>query len=391
MDTDPERDARAAERAAKIAAAVGLVEEGPHGDERALGILRLGQLQARHDLVRSACWSKSVKVCAAGAEAIGCFADENDRERLEELTAAADHRVRVGACRGLGIAGFLDSIELLGDIAHDDSESADVRRAAVIALSRCAAGASEEVQIEVIDQVAALHASGAFDLRCVAQAYGTIGHAAARDLLSEEIRRAIAHGCDEPTARALLKGLARHELDEPQVLLCVQALDALPGGRTVAASILADHPTELARPALERQLADPSSALAAACVGALCELGLSASLDKVEAIFTVDSPAAVAALGKLQGDAGAALAERIAVGGHVGLRPAALRSLSRIDEQQGVILSERLVGDPNANVRLVAFEVLCAAPDRASRWRPVWAADPVPWVSARSVPVPVDG
>ena len=161
--------------------------------------------------------------------------------------------------------------------------------------------------------------------------------------------------------------------------LLTRSLDELPGGRTIAARVLARHPHEPARAALERVLRDPSRSLAGAATTALCRLGLTPSLGALEGLLATDSDHAATILRNLSGDEALPLSERTASTGPTGIRCRALDTVTRISVERGCQVAKQLAVDPNPRVRAAAFKLL--ATHDSPGWLQTWASDPVAWVA----------
>ncbi len=377
-------------REAKIEAAIQLVVEGSTVDERVLGITRLGTLKARVDLIRNAAWSKSGRMRAAGAAALGRFADPHDLDRLEQLTSDLNGYVRTGACQGLGFGQFVAAVPLLFDILQDPNEVVEVRANAVIAVARALAGVSEEPRFlgdtaDLLSQAEELHAQGVLRLSDYCRALGSLGSEKSRIILEDLTQEALLSGLTNTRdAYHMLNALKRQPLSERGLELVVLALDGLPGGRTEAARALSRWPTERARAGLERLLRDPSEQLVGAAVNALCAIGLTPSLPALAPVFANDNSTASHAIGQLIGSDGAEFAEQLLRSGCAGLRHHALHRMVALDPKRGMAVAEAYVTDPNARVRAAAYRCLIAGADEPLRWRKLAKNDPVAWVASEA-------
>lgn len=380
-------DADPSQRQARIAAAMRLVAEGSTIDEKMMGIVRLGALQAEVETVRSAAHSKVPHMRSAGAEALGRFGLKEDEPLLERLTSDPNSHVRNAACKGLGYGQYADSLGLLMDIAQDEGERREVRTSAIIAAARVVASwdagaARTRDEAVVLAAGQHLYREGVSRFSDYCRMLGALPCERSRQMLELLAQHAIDSGLPNPRdAWHLINALRRTPLSERGVSLVVKSLDALPGARTEAALALVDHPVEEARAPLERLLSDPSARLVAACVGALSAIGLQPSTAALGRVFERDNETALQAIQYLHGHDGVDIAEQIIARGPAGLRPAALENLARLDIDRGLERAEALAADANARVREAALKLLIRHGDDRENWIQTAARDPVAWVA----------
>ena len=362
-------------RQLKIDAALELLRDGPTTAERILGLDRLGQLREHHNLVLSSAYSKSNQIRQAATRALGNFRKESDLDILLERIFDQNAGVREAACTALGIGKFDAASEHLWDIARDESEETVVRVAAVTALVRINPDSRETLAFATD-----LRENQKMSKSVYVYLLGLASFNDARLTLEELLLKALSTATKEEYARVILKSLARHELSERGKVLAVRVLTELPGGRTVAISLVKKYKLIEAKADLERLLKDPSEKLVAAAASTLLSFGLPDAEQLVLAIIKYDSSLARYILQKLDGKESIDLLINVAQNGHAGLRPIALQSLRRIDPSTALSEARQLVTDINPKVRIVAYKVLIDLDKDPAHWRLQMASDPAEYV-----------
>lgn len=362
-------------RQLKIDAALKLLRDGPTTAERILGLDRLGQLREHHNLVLSSAYSKSNLIRQAATRALGNFHKESDLDLLLERIFDQNAGVREAACTALGIGKFDAVSEHLWDIARDESEENVVRVAAVTALVRINPDSRETLAFATD-----LREDQKMSKSVYVYLLGLASFDDARITLEELLLKALSTATKEEYARVILKSLARHELSERGKVLAVRVLTELPGGRTVAISLVKKYKLIEAKADLERLLKDPSEKLVAAAASTLLSFGLPDAEQIVLAIIKYDSSLARYILQKLDGKESIDLIIKVAQNGHAGLRPIALQSLRRIDPSTALSEARQLVTDINPKVRIVAYKVLIDLDKDPAHWRLQMASDPAEYV-----------
>lgn len=372
------------EHAAKVQSAIALLEDGPGIDDRALGVSRLGQLRERRELVESAARSKSPKLRAAAAVALGNFPHRpTGPDLLRSLAADEAPQVRGSAAVGIGHAGRTDLLDLLLDIASDPAERPVVASKALIAAARVADTA--ERRREVLAALLEAEKSGAIRDDSLFVCLGVLDLPEVTEELELRVGALMSTGnVPEPTARSAVMALGRKaELSTRGRELVVAALDALPGARGVAARILVTHPDERARGSLERLLTDPSPRLAASVVKALGAIGLAPSLEALEVVLARDdSTGERLASGLASVPESAELLVRTARVGPFH-RAAAISALAQADPTLARSVSLELLEDPNPKVRVAAWQTAVRTAENEAellRLSDRLAEEPVEWV-----------
>lgn len=384
-------------RAQRIAGAVAQIEAGSM-QEKTKAVALLGDLVAREDMVRAACWSKSARLRAAGALALGKFCIRTDRLRLEQLAGDPNSFVRSAACQGLGLGNFMDSHGLLIAIAEDARENHAVRCNALIAAARLVGGqdeahapdsAKDRSQREVLALAKALSAQRVLRFDGYARALGSLCCQGAGEVLEDLADAALLKGLPDPKdASLLLSALGRRPLTARGARIMAQALDSLPGGRTEAARALGQWPSELARDALERMLGDVNQRLVALSAAALCALGLGPSRALVQRRLDIDDTTAATIIRNLHGPESFEVFQRIALKGKTGLRGLALKRMHGLQthQVQALQVATSLVSDNNPQVRYSALELLIKFSGQPLAWQAAARADRTPWVACLGAP-----
>lgn len=391
----------------RIATAVAQVVDGP-SEEKVKGISALGSLLGRPDLIRNACLSKSARMRAAGALALGNFGEHTDRLTLEQLASDENSYVRTAACQGLGVGGFSKSYLLLTAIVEDEQEGNAVRGNALIAAARLIAAQLIAAQARAIppqalaqseqskhqhqqlekqeSQVLQL-AQGLCDVQVLryegyVRTLGALGSRAAMVRLEDLAETALQTGLQNPKdACHLLNALGRKPLTERGQAIMTQALDSLPGGRTEAARSLAQWPSELARHALERVLSDKNPQLARFAIMALCSLGITPSLEAIKPLLKFDDANALDVIINLRGPDSFDFCHEIAANGKPGQRVAALKKLMALSPDKALEAFKVFAGDANPQVRYAALQLLITCSGDALLWRSKAKEDAAPWVA----------
>lgn len=283
--------------------------------------------------------------------------------------------VREAECTALGIGKFDAASEHLWDIARDESEETVVRVAAVTALVRINPDSRETLAFATD-----LRENEKMSKSVYVYLLGLASFDDARLTLEELLLKALSTATKEEYARVILKSLARHELSEHGKVLAVRVLTELPGGRTVAISLVKKYKLIEAKADLERLLKDPSEKLVAAAASTLLSFGLPDAEQLVLAIIKYDSSLARYILQKLDGKETIDLLVNVAQNGHAGLRPIALQSLRRTDPNTALSEARQLVTDINPKVRIVAYKVLIDLDKDPAHWRLQMASDPAEYV-----------
>ena len=389
----------------RIATAVAQVVDGP-SEEKVKGISALGSLLGRPDLIRSACLSRSARMRAAGALALGNFGEHTDRLTLEQLASDENSYVRTAACQGLGVGGFSKSYLLLTAIAEDEQEGSAVRGNALIAAARLIAAQAQAIPPQALAQSAQSAQSEhqhqqlkeqehqvlqLAQVLCDVQVLryegyvrtlGALGSRAAMVRLEDLAEAALQTGLQNPKdACHLLNALGRKPLTERGQAIMTQALDCLPGGRTEAARSLAQWPSELARHALERVLSDKNPQLARFAIMALCSLGITPSLEAIKPLLKFDDANALDVIFNLRGPDSFDFCHEIAANGKPGQRVAALKKLMALSPDNALEAFKVLAGDANPQVRYAALQLLINCSGDALLWRSKAREDAAPWVA----------
>lgn len=362
-------------RQLKIDAALELLRDGPTTDERILGLVRLGQLREHHDQVLSSAYSKSNLIRQAATTALGNFCRESDLDVLLERIFDRNTGVRKAACTALGTGKFVAASEHLWDITRDESEEIEVRVAAITALVRINPDSRETIAFATD-----LRENQKMSKSDYVYLLGLANFDDARLTLEELLLKALSTDTKEEYARAILKALARHELSERGKALIIRVLTELPGGRTVAITLVKKYKMTEAKADLEKLLKDPSEKLVATSASTLLSFGLPGADQLILPIVKNDSSLSRYILRKLDSIESVDFLINIIQNGHAGLRPIALQSLWRIDPSTALDKARQLVTDINPKVRIVAYKVLIDLGEEPAHWRFQMASDPVEYV-----------
>jgi HEAT repeat protein len=362
-------------RKAKIDAALELLRAGPTTDERILGLVRLGQLREHHDQVLSSAYSKSNLIRQAATSALGNFCRESDLDILLERIFDKNTGVRKAACSALGTGKFDAACDHLWDVAQDESEEIVVRVAAVTALVRIVPGSQETIAFATD-----FRENQKMSKSDYVYLLGLATFDEARLILEELLLEALSTATNEAYARTILQALTKHELSERGKALVVRVLTELPGGRTVAITLVKKYKIIEAKAGLENLLKDPSEKLVAAAASTLLSFGLPDAEKLVLPIVKNDSSLSRYILQKLDSTECIDLLINITQNGHAGLRPIALQSLCRIDPSAALDKARQLVTDINPKVRLVAYKVLIDLDKEPAHWQFQMASDPVEYI-----------
>jgi HEAT repeat protein len=362
-------------RQLKIHAALKLLRDGPTTDERILGLVRLGQLREHHDQVLSSAYSKSNLIRQAATTALGNFCRESDLDVLLERIFDRNTGVRKAACTALGTGKFIAASEHLWDITRDESEEIEVRVAAITALVRINPDSRETIAFATD-----LRENQKMSKSDYVYLLGLANFDDARLTLEELLLKALSTDTKEEYARAILKALARHELSERGKALIIRVLTELPGGRTVAITLVKKYKMTEAKADLEKLLKDPSEKLVATSASTLLSFGLPGADQLILPIVKNDSSISRYILRKLDSIESIDFLINIIQNGHAGLRPIALQSLWRIDPSTALDKARQLVTDINPKVRIVAYKVLIDLGEEPAHWRFQMASDPVEYV-----------
>lgn len=360
------------DRQLRTDAALELLRDGPTTDERILGLVRLGQLREHHDQVLSSVYSKSNLIREAATSSLGNFCKESDLDILLERIFDQNTGVRRAACIALGIGKFDTARDHLWDVAKDDSEELVVRVAAVTALVRITPGSHETIAFATD-----LRENQKMSKSDYVYLLGLATIDDARLILEESLLEALSTSVDEAYARTMLKALTRHELSERGKSLIVRVLTELPGGRTVAMTLVKKYKIIDAKVDLEKLLKDPSEKLVGNAASTLLSFGLADAEKLVLPLIKNDSSLSRYILRRLDSRGSIELLINITQNGHAGLRPIALESLWRIDPSAALDRARQLVTDINPKVRIVAFKVLIDLDSEPAHWRFQMASDPV--------------
>ena len=362
-------------RQLKIDAALELLRDGPTTEERILGLVRLGQLREHHDQVLSSAYSKSNLIRQAATSALGNFCKDTDLGILLERIFDKNTGVRKAACSALGTGKFDASCDHLWDVAQDESEEIVVRVAAVIALVRITPGSRETIAFATD-----FRENQKMSKSDYVYLLGLATFDEARLILEELLLEALSTATTEAYARTILQALTRHELSERGKSLVVRVLTELPGGRTVAITLVKQYKIIEANADLEKLLKDPSEKLVAAAASTLLSFGLPDAEKLVLPLIKNDSSLSRYILRRLDSRESIELLINITQNGHAGLRPIALESLWRIDSRAALDRARQLVTDINPKVRIVAFKVLIDLDSEPAHWRFQMASDPVEYI-----------
>ena len=363
------------DRQLRTDAALELLRDGPTTDERILGLVRLGQLREHHDQVLSSVYSKSNLIREAATSALGNFCKESDLVILLERIFDQNTGVRRAACIALGSGKFSGASEHLWDVAQDESEEIVVRVVAVTALVRINPDARETIAFATV-----LRENQKMSKSDYIYLLGLATIDDARLILEESLLEALSTSVDEAYARAMLKALTRHELSERGKSLIVRVLTELPGGRTVAITLVKKYKIIDAKVDLEKLLKDPSEKLVGNAASTLLSFGLPDAEKLVLPLIKNDSSLSRYILRRLDSRESIELLINITQNGHAGLRPIALESLWRIDPSAALDRARQLVTDINPKVRIVAFKVLIDLDSEPAHWRFQMASDPVEYI-----------
>ncbi len=362
-------------RQLKVDAALELLRDGPTTDERILGLVRLGQLREHHDQVLSSAYSKSNLIRQAATTALGNFCKESDLGVLLERIFDQNTGVRKAACTALGTGKFDAARDHLWDVAQDESEEIVVRVAAVTALVRITPGSQETIAFATD-----FRENQKMSKSDYVYLLGLATFDEARLILEELLLEALSTATNEAYARSLLQALTKHDLSERGKSLVVRVLTELPGGRTVAITLVKKYKIIEAKADLEKLLKDPSEKLVAAAASTLLSFGLPDAEKLVLPIVKNDSSLSRYILQKLDSTECIDLLINITQNGHAGLRPIALQSLRRIDPSAALDKARQLVTDINPKVRIVAYKVLIDLDEEPALWRLQMASDPVEYI-----------
>ena len=374
----------------RIAAAVALVVDG-FIENKVKGIVMLGSMRARADLMKQACISWSPKMRAAGALSLGRLGERTDRLTLEQVSSDENHYVRSAACQGLGLGTFSSSYLLLIDIAQDDEENNVVRTNALIAAARIifAHAQSPELlamptssNLRVIQIAESLYGNQVLRFEAYTRTLGALGCQAATNKLEALANIALQTGLQDPRdAYHLLDAIARRPLTAQGQAIMALSLDRLPGGRTEAIRALIKQPTELARNGLERSLINANPERVRLAIGALCALGIEESMSAIKPLLFHDDANSLVVLNALEGACSFDICREIAYNGLSGQRVAAIKKLWYLDAAKATAVIAELSMDSNGQVRYAALDLLIRNSAQPNVWRTKAKEDLAPWVA----------
>lgn len=343
----------------RVEAAVRLVEEGPGAEQRAQGITRLGQLGARYDLVERSARSKSTRIRAAAALALGGFPDQVSRRLLSTLLADEVSHVRSGAAAATGRVGMHELLSVLIGRLEDAGENIYVKGSALVAAARLARTDEEIERVAAyveIDEGPLTYRDSSI------AALGILGDADSIDALREALDEMLdgASQVPERLAAQLVRAIGRHFDPVRDGARFARAAVSLVGARSEAARVLVAHPIEIARPALEQALAESNPKLAGAAVDALCALGIGPSLDAVRraVLHTRSSKPLTLIKGLQHTPAAAPLLVELTREASGAIRAVALGALHSADPEAALTLAQEYVSSTDIRLRDQARRLL---------------------------------